>query len=656
MHAARGGRMVPHSSAKQGDVSMERAHVVLVVNDVLTKSKAKKTPKLVEAMEHVNWFGVVTDADDRVFVFRAADSDSCERWCVSLASLAVADAQNLTVLINAKVAQYEKSSQKPLAYKSHPLPDAAYVMHTRPSESSGGGGGGGGGSGALKVPEARGTRKFNKADSAPRLSPPASPRRSVQVAPVTAPGEAAGRNRRLLTESSTSTSTESLFRSTSPRAGDGSAKASIGRRAGAGMATDVSERKSPTGRHKSPAPADDDDYLEPIPVEEPAPVITKALPDRGSGRKSDSSKNPAASSERGSAKGASSERSSGKAASTAVDRSSGRAAASKKPEPEPKVEPETAFQRLRTATQSIKNKKAAREEVLAVKSGREPLERPEPPRDPQAELNARREKERVARAQERRRKLEEQRKAREAGTDADEGAAARKQAPRTTGGSASPRGRPSDQDSEKLRAEIQRLKAEVETEAAARAEAEAALSATREKMDAEKANARLLKQLARDFKAQAEESAAAVQNLTAQLEDAQAAELEAQERHERELQQARADAERGAGASRDERSEELERRIEALQAALDKAKSDSKAQAREMREQTAALESAEKAVKQLEEENHLLLEEIEESNKMQQAVEDLMDLGDPVELMEQLAELIKENEELKAELDELTGK
>jgi regulator of replication initiation timing len=42
--------------------------------------------------------------------------------------------------------------------------------------------------------------------------------------------------------------------------------------------------------------------------------------------------------------------------------------------------------------------------------------------------------------------------------------------------------------------------------------------------------------------------------------------------------------------------------------------------------------------------------------KMQEAVDEILELGDPAELMDQLQELITENEALRGELDELKKK
>ena len=86
----------------KGDIVLAKASVVMVCNDVLTKSKARKKPKPSEAMEHVNWFGVIGEGDNRVFVFRTPEPDVAERWCVSLAALSSVDKQKISQLIQLK--------------------------------------------------------------------------------------------------------------------------------------------------------------------------------------------------------------------------------------------------------------------------------------------------------------------------------------------------------------------------------------------------------------------------------------------------------------------------------------------------------------------------------------------------------------------------
>jgi hypothetical protein len=137
----------------KGDIVLAKASVVVVCNDVLTKSKARKKPKTSEAMEHVNWFGVIGEGDNRLFVFRTPEMDVAERWCVSLGALSSIEKQKITQLVQMKVDNAKKSPARKVRYVSHPLPEALYPIYTR-EEGGGGLGGSGGARASLQVPKA----------------------------------------------------------------------------------------------------------------------------------------------------------------------------------------------------------------------------------------------------------------------------------------------------------------------------------------------------------------------------------------------------------------------------------------------------------------------------------------------------------------------
>lgn len=624
---ADGGKRLEYlqDSDVKGEVPMEKAQVVLVSNDVLTKSKAKKTPKLVEAMEHVNWFGVVGDAEDRVFIFRCQSGEVAERWVVSLVKHASVYANALQGLILTKQEMYKKSTKKrKLAYKGHPLPDSSYpildrggtsVMEVGPSDASGGYDESPTVSKSpraqsVAVPAARGTRGAlpdKKAGGSFRepgsRQPPMSS--SPGVAP-TSPRRSGGRS---------GSSEPEPPQSEAPKSPRSMGRAAGNKAMGSGPAS-----RGRGASNKTPILDDEDDV---------ALVL-------------------------GGAGGAASLGNPGVSVAT------------------PAAEPASAYARLRTATLSAKAKKAAREEVLDVKKGGgggppRPVSQ-EPPRELKQDAAAAREKERLKKAQERRQKLEQQRKLRETATasggggedDDDNGGGGGGGSVTTSQGSS----RASDAEAQRLRAEVEQLRVELEDERAARSRVEAALQELREKAETDKNNARLLKQLARDFKAQAEEAKAEADEWKVQVEELQQREGELEAQFERDLQQAKIDARHeaeqaaggGGGGVSDAEYEEMVERLEVLQEQLDKAKGDLKTQAREMREQTMSLEKAETLNKQLQDERQLLLDELEESNKMAAAVEDILDLGDPVELMDQLQDLITENEELRAELEECQAK
>lgn len=578
---ADGGKKLEYlqDSDVKGEVPMEKAQVVVVCNDVLTKSKAKKTPKLVEAMEHVNWFGVVGDSEDRVFIFRSQSSEICERWVVSLAKHATVYGNSLQGLVLTKQEMYKKSTKKrKLMYKGHPLPETSYPVLDR------------GGTSSMDVGEA----EEPPASKSPRSSSVAVPAARSPRAP---PASSSPRQTGSFREPSSSTNASSSVAATS------AARRSMGRQGSSpSLAAEEPPATKPLNRSLGRAAGNA--------VKLDAGGASDRQPSRGRGQRS------------GSKPGLLDEE----------DPPSAPAAA----EPEPT----SAYARLRTATLSAKAKKAAREEMLEVKKGGAAggggPPRPvmtEAPRDLKQDAAAAREKERLKKAQERRQKLEQQRKLREkGGGGGGEGGDDEGTTPRSGGGGSSPR---QEAEIQRLRAEVEQLRVELEDERAAHARMDASLAEMREKAEADKNNARLLKQLARDFKAQAEQGKAQIEEMQAQLDQAQQREQELQDQFERDLQQAKADARHeaeggnGGGVSEAE-YEEMAARLDALQQQLDKAKSDLKAQAREMREQTLALEKAETLTKQLQEERQLLVDELEESNKMQQAVEDILDLGRPV--------------------------
>lgn len=89
---------------------------------------------------------------------------------------------------------------------------------------------------------------------------------------------------------------------------------------------------------------------------------------------------------------------------------------------------------------------------------------------------------------------------------------------------------------------------------------------------------------------------------------------------------------------------------------LQKAKAEARTTAKETRDLRTAIETLEKDMGKLMEENDLLLGEVAQAEEMREAVEGILALGDPAELVQQLEELLVENEALTEEVASLKKK
>jgi uncharacterized coiled-coil DUF342 family protein len=189
-----------------------------------------------------------------------------------------------------------------------------------------------------------------------------------------------------------------------------------------------------------------------------------------------------------------------------------------------------------------------------------------------------------------------------------------------------------------------------------RAAAESVMEKMKEKQEAEKATARELKQLAKDYRSKYEEAAKEADELKTDLEELRVKEAEQQERFDQELSTARSHAAAGGSAGGDELIDDLQEEINMLNESLAKAKTESRQTAKETRELRTAIEGLEKDMGKLMEENDLLLGEVAQAEEMREAVEGILALGDPAELVQQLEELLVENEALTEEVATLKKK
>ena len=315
----------------------------------------------------------------------------------------------------------------------------------------------------------------------------------------------------------------------------------------------------------------------------------------------------------------------------------GGAVASKAAAAEP-APAEGAFQKLRRATVALKSAAEARGAVVAVKGGPEAPEKKGPSAKELEE--AQKTEMRRAAALERKKLREERERLKAQGGGGDDVGDARGGG--GGGGDASA-------------AELEALRVQLEQEVERRAAAEAALEKLKEKQDADRVTARELKQLAKDYRAKFEESSKENEELKAELEEQRNREAEQQERYEAELSAARTHA-AAAGGGGDELVDDLQDEINMLNESLAKAKAEARTTAKETRELKAAIETLEKDMAKLMEENDLLLGEVAQAEEMQEAVEGILALGDPAELVQQLEELLVENEALTEEVAALKKK